>query len=318
MAIQRQLRRGTKAENDGFTGAIGELVQDTDNDRIIVHDGSKQGGYPVPNYLDAQSQYFTAADAVGTDTLTLTLPYAPTAYAEYQRFTFKSSNNNTGATTLNVNSLGAKNIYKDDGDGTLVDLEADDIKANIPYDVIYDGTHFVLQLGGAGGGAVVLLAETIISSPVAQVDYNSSILTGFRRYRFEFEDVIPSSSGASFIFRYSSNNGSSYVSGSNYYNFSGAAAGSASTFGAISNVTLRGSAGDGCSGEMTILNALGSSYKAFDVNTKSLNSATGFFAAYIGTTYADSASQSITINAIRFLMSSGNIASGRIKVYGIN
>lgn len=47
MATQVQLRRGTEAENDVFTGAEGEITIDTTNDTIRVHDGVKEGGYQV-------------------------------------------------------------------------------------------------------------------------------------------------------------------------------------------------------------------------------------------------------------------------------
>lgn len=48
MAIQLQIRRGTTAENDLFTGAVGELTMDTDTKGIRLHDGSTQGGVQVP------------------------------------------------------------------------------------------------------------------------------------------------------------------------------------------------------------------------------------------------------------------------------
>lgn len=47
MSTQVQLRRGTTAENDEFTGAEGEITIDTTNDTIRVHDGLRRGGYPV-------------------------------------------------------------------------------------------------------------------------------------------------------------------------------------------------------------------------------------------------------------------------------
>ena len=47
MATQVQLRRGTEAENNEFTGAEGEITIDTTNDSIRVHDGIKKGGYRV-------------------------------------------------------------------------------------------------------------------------------------------------------------------------------------------------------------------------------------------------------------------------------
>ena len=48
MATQLQLRRGTTAENDVFTGAVGELTMDTDTNGLRIHDGSTVGGVQVP------------------------------------------------------------------------------------------------------------------------------------------------------------------------------------------------------------------------------------------------------------------------------
>lgn len=44
MAIQLQLRRGTSAEHNTFTGANGEVTVDTTNKTLRVHDGSTVGG----------------------------------------------------------------------------------------------------------------------------------------------------------------------------------------------------------------------------------------------------------------------------------
>ena len=48
MATQLQLRRGTTAENDAFTGAVGELTMDTDTNGLRIHDGSTVGGFDIP------------------------------------------------------------------------------------------------------------------------------------------------------------------------------------------------------------------------------------------------------------------------------
>lgn len=52
MATQLQLRRGTEAENDAFTGAVGELTYDTTNDMVRIHDGSTQGGFKLVSDKD--------------------------------------------------------------------------------------------------------------------------------------------------------------------------------------------------------------------------------------------------------------------------
>ena len=47
MPTQLQFRRGTTSQNNGFTGAVGELTVDTDTDAIILHDGSTAGGIEI-------------------------------------------------------------------------------------------------------------------------------------------------------------------------------------------------------------------------------------------------------------------------------
>jgi hypothetical protein len=47
MATQVQLRRGTAAQNNAFTGAVGEVTYDSDNDTLRVHDGGAAGGYEL-------------------------------------------------------------------------------------------------------------------------------------------------------------------------------------------------------------------------------------------------------------------------------
>lgn len=47
MATQVQLRRGTTAENNAFTGAVGEVTVDTTTNSLRVHDGSTAGGHQI-------------------------------------------------------------------------------------------------------------------------------------------------------------------------------------------------------------------------------------------------------------------------------
>lgn len=51
MSEQWQIRRGTTAENDNFTGAEGEITMDTDKKQLRVHDGQTQGGWTLPNLV---------------------------------------------------------------------------------------------------------------------------------------------------------------------------------------------------------------------------------------------------------------------------
>jgi hypothetical protein len=74
----------------------------------------------------------------GADTITGSLTPALAAYAAGQMFYFVAAGNNTGAVTLNINSLGAKSVTKN---GTTA-LSAGDIKSGQTVAVIYDGTQF--------------------------------------------------------------------------------------------------------------------------------------------------------------------------------
>ena len=47
MSTQIQWRRGTTAQHNVFTGALGEVTVDTDKDTLVVHDNSTVGGFPL-------------------------------------------------------------------------------------------------------------------------------------------------------------------------------------------------------------------------------------------------------------------------------
>ena len=87
---------------------------------------------------DNTFQYLTSV--AGTNVITATAPVGMTAYATGQRFTFIAAGANTGATTLNLNSIGAKAITKN---GTTP-LIASDIALGQAIEVVYDGTQFQL------------------------------------------------------------------------------------------------------------------------------------------------------------------------------
>lgn len=83
------------------------------------------------------SQWLTSI--AGTNTITATLSSANfTAYAAGQTFSFRAVNANTGAVTLNINSLGAKAVTKTGA----VALIANDILVGQVVTVVYDGTRF--------------------------------------------------------------------------------------------------------------------------------------------------------------------------------
>ena len=52
-AVQVQYRRGTAAQVAAFTGAAGEMVVDTTNNRVVVQDGATAGGFPAAKLSEA-------------------------------------------------------------------------------------------------------------------------------------------------------------------------------------------------------------------------------------------------------------------------
>jgi hypothetical protein len=76
----------------------------------------------------------------GTDTITGTMTPALTAYASGQMFYFVAGGANTGAVTLNIDGLGARNVTRHGS----VALVAGDILSGEVCVVVYDGTRFQL------------------------------------------------------------------------------------------------------------------------------------------------------------------------------
>ncbi len=87
------------------------------------------------------SSYLTSVSGTNTITASLTNPTL-TAYAAGQVFRFVSTGANTGAATININSIGAKTIQKN---GAA--LVAGDILNGTMHEIGYDGTNFQLIEG---------------------------------------------------------------------------------------------------------------------------------------------------------------------------
>lgn len=64
MATQVKHRRGSKSEINSFTPAIGEIVMDTSNNEIVLGDGAKQGGYPIPRKDSVVLKFDTLSQAI--------------------------------------------------------------------------------------------------------------------------------------------------------------------------------------------------------------------------------------------------------------
>lgn len=106
------------------------------------------------NLGQVQAQAYTWLTSVtGVDTITASCSPAITAYAAGQTFRFVAAGDNTGAVTLNIGGLGAKDVKRN---ATV--LSASDIVSGEVLTVTYDGTLF--QVVTPSGLASVAASET--------------------------------------------------------------------------------------------------------------------------------------------------------------
>jgi len=149
----------------------------------IASDGqtTASGNLPMGNYIHTnvgnatlRNNYASAAQVQdgsltylssvsGADTITATGAVGMSAYATGQQFTFVAAGANTGAATLNINSIGAKAITKNG----ITALSAGDIASGSVAEVVYDGTQFQLISGIAGLSTPISAANggTGLTSP---------------------------------------------------------------------------------------------------------------------------------------------------------
>ena len=103
-------------------------------------------GTDAANLSQVQSSTAKLLQSVtGTDTITAAMVPALTSYSAGQMFYFVAAGDNTGAVTINIDSLGAKAVTRD-GSTALV---AGDIVSGEVALIVYDGTRFQLLNGNS-------------------------------------------------------------------------------------------------------------------------------------------------------------------------
>ncbi len=145
-------------------GAINEVKSSTDANTTSLSDRTKIDGN---------------IDDTGSANTYVIAPVPPIiAYAKYQTFKFIAKTANTGASTLNVNGLGAKALVKD----VNVALTTGDILAGQIITAVYDGTNFQLvpdfkaQFASKPAKADTLCYKGYLA---ANADFNTILETGY-------------------------------------------------------------------------------------------------------------------------------------------
>jgi hypothetical protein len=95
------------------------------------------GTYPSFTIASTAATGMQGGQASGTDTYTVSIP-GVTSYNLNDAYAIGFTNANTGASTLNINGLGAVNIAKNN----TVPIIGGDIDTNQQFIAIYDGTNF--------------------------------------------------------------------------------------------------------------------------------------------------------------------------------
>ncbi|MDR3684784.1 MAG: hypothetical protein P4L11_13735 [Geothrix sp.] len=180
---------------------------------------------------------------------------------------------------------------------------------------------------GAGGGGGLVLLEQHTANNSASLDFTTAFTSNYDDYVMELIGIIPATNGAVPYLRCSTNGGSAWDTSSIYTGnelHTGAAGSSSIAYGAQGQwIIFSDNAGSALSssalpalvGSIHIYDPLSiSKHKRFVFGGIGVYSGNG--ADYLTQSSGKYASTT-AVNALRFVLSTGNIASGTIRVYGI-
>ncbi|MCZ4089066.1 hypothetical protein [Sinorhizobium psoraleae] len=135
-----------------MTDLISSDWQELDANNTNPSPNGVQGGYSpttvapiIRSIRGALKRFYVQTNAIYTSggtgaAYTLTYGQAPAGYSKGIKYSFWAHADNTGACTLNLNSLGAKSILNQNGTA----LTAGQIKSGNMIEVVYNGTSFEL------------------------------------------------------------------------------------------------------------------------------------------------------------------------------
>lgn len=174
-----------------------------------------------------------------------------------------------------------------------------------------------------------LESYTLLSSQTAssssQLVFTSLITSEFDEYVFEFIDIVPVTSGAILYSQFSSDNGATWLSTANYSRAGTLSQTSSASVFAINQTgqqqmglsgSLNTSERYACNGSAKLFNPLSTQKSQRLSFQMSYANTTPVYEDLHGTIYYDPTTL-VACTAIRFYMSSGNIASGTVRMYGI-
>ena len=143
-SLPYNLTNGTTADATQVMGDLNQIRNDVNSNAAnngANSDITSLSGLTTPLSMSqggtglAYSPVIYCTSVSGTNTITATASPVPSALATGQIYAFIPANTNTGATTFNPSSLGAKNVF---WNGAA--CVGGEIQASVPCQVLYDGT----------------------------------------------------------------------------------------------------------------------------------------------------------------------------------
>lgn len=173
---------------------------------------------------------------------------------------------------------------------------------------------------GSGGGLTLL--DTKTASTSAQLDFTSIITSTYDIYWFVFSNLLPATNGDSLYMRISTDNGATFLS-TNVYSYSFLWSGTGQdTFTSarststdkflIANATSNTASFGGVTGSIMLWNPLGSTQKRYSGSTNMVDTGGNYNVAMTN----GFATTTTAANAVRFIASSSDLASGAIYCFG--
>src|SRR6056300_136816 len=178
-----QLRRGSTAENDAYTGSVGEITVDTTLSTVRLHDGSTAGGSLVGNLQKNIQLGITGDNEIDTSSGNLTIDSAGGTV------TVDDNLNISGTTTVSGHILPDADVTYDLGSSSFKfrDIYLSGTSINLgDATITASGSSIVLPSGSAisgGSGDVVdlnssqILTNKTLTSPVISTISNSGTVT---------------------------------------------------------------------------------------------------------------------------------------------
>ena len=258
-----------------------------------------------------------------TLTTTSTLPAGTNICTTIQYF-------NTGiVNTVADNAIGLGQMASG-VDGNVISYDA----SGNPVAVATGSDGQVLTSAGAGAppafetlstGSLTLISSVTASSS-ASIAFTSGISSTYSQYMFEVEAILPATDSTTMYCQMSTDGGSSYSAGTTYgYQFQWLHSSQASSnyiysTGATQLTFGRANWGSGsaenCSGRIWICDPASSSLKTM-INIE-LGRCDNGGSSYERNTGAGMFKTVAAVNAIKFYFASGNVASGTIRMFGLN